>query len=149
MGPAAVVPSCVALISTAGHVAEGLLGNFYDSNDMPVEFNKIIHEIESLKSVLALLAESEPSLLKLKFRSLSSDLQDVISSCHTVVCELDVTITRHGSDCISSLVSWALTGETEIAKLRSSIGFHQSALQLTLELIPLWVQSCPFFSCHI
>lgn len=94
-------------------------------------------ELLSLKTVLELLADdiADPSFPG----TLKGQIAAIARNCMGVVMKVEALLTNHEGSGLSKAAQWARGGEEECEKLRRSLEMHRSALEISLEMVALYV----------
>ena len=102
------------------------------------DLDAVLRELISLKSTLEILAEDvsgpEPHALP---ESLSTQVQGILRGCDSVVMEIAKTLSKFEGNGIILRSQWAITGRSDMEKLRSSLEAHKTALNIVLDMLSL------------
>lgn len=93
----------------------------------------------SLKTILELLlddtsgptSETIPATLK-------NQIYGIIANCTEVVRSIEKLLDQHAGTQTDRGARWALTGRSDVSKLRVSLEAHKSALELALDLVTVY-----------
>jgi hypothetical protein len=138
MDPLSIAASCMSLLEiitkTSGFVASFVR----DVRDARSDLDAVSRELLSLKTVLEMLADDAESYQEGSFPlSLARQVAGIISNCTKVVEEVDQCLRSHQGSKISKKTRWALVGQNDMKKLRSSLEAHKSALDIALDMLQL------------
>jgi hypothetical protein len=86
------------------------------------------------KTVLELLADDvvDPSS-----ESFPKQIAGIVTNYSVVVAEIEQTLKKHEDSQLSKAAQWVMSGKDDIAKLRSSLEAHKSALEIALDMVTL------------
>ncbi|KAH8728429.1 hypothetical protein GQ44DRAFT_757349 [Phaeosphaeriaceae sp. PMI808] len=141
MDPLSVATSCVTLVATITRCSHSVTIFVREVRDARSDLDMISRELHSLKTVLVLLSDdfAKPSSKTLPPR-LVEHLGSILRNCNGVVVEVERSLAKHGSSRLGRGGHWALGGgKDDMAKFRSNLEAHKTALELALELITMTI----------
>jgi hypothetical protein len=140
MDPLSITLACIALIGTVAKVSSSVTTFAGDFKNVPKELDAVTLELYSLKVVLKDLARdtvgSDVSPLP---TNLKKQILDIIENCDQVIGDIDVCLENHRQSRRGISIYWGFGGKDEIAKHRSSLEAHKSALGLALQVVSLGI----------
>jgi hypothetical protein len=90
------------------------------------------------KTVLELLADDVVDPSNESFpETLKKQIAGIVTNCSVVVTEIEQTLKKHEDSRLSKAAQWDMSGKDDIAKLRSSLEAHKSALEIALDMVTL------------
>lgn len=137
MDPLSVTASCVALASTITKCSYALSVFVRDVRDAHGDLARISAELVSLGGILQLLREDTSRMSRDSLPPrLLAQLNSVLDKCNGVIGEIETLIERHRTYRFGASTYWALGGgKDDMAKLRSNLDAHQSALKMGCDVI--------------
>lgn len=110
-----------------------------DVRDALTEIDAVSRELQSLKTILELLADDLNACTHLLPLHLEEQISSVLYSCGRVVVQVQACIESHDGPPLQKGVMWAAMGKAEMQRLRGPIEVHKTSLSLALDLIHLYV----------
>jgi hypothetical protein len=136
MDPLTISATCTFLIVTVSKTAIVVTGFVRDVRGARSDLDAVSRELLSLRTVLELLADdvADPS----KFPdSLKKQITGIVTNCEGVVVQIEQTLAKHDGARLSKAAQWVMSGKEDMAKLRSSLEAHKSALEIALDMVAL------------
>ncbi|RMJ09523.1 hypothetical protein CDV36_010862 [Fusarium kuroshium] len=101
------------------------------------DLDSVSRELLSLKTILELIQEDASDGSKTFPKTLSQHVTAILGNCHLVMAEIQTCITKYSQDRLKTRVAWAINGQGDINKLRSSLEAHKTALEIALDMLAL------------
>ncbi|RSM06001.1 hypothetical protein CDV31_009335 [Fusarium ambrosium] len=101
------------------------------------DLDSVSRELLSLKTILELIQEDASDGSKPFPKTLSQHVTAILGNCHLVMTEIQTCITKYSQDRLKTRVAWAINGQGDINKLRSSLEAHKTALEIALDMLAL------------
>jgi hypothetical protein len=138
MDPLSIAGTCVSLVGTITKTSILVTGFVRDVRAARSDLDAVSRELLSLKTVLELLADdfAEPAGKSFP-ETLRKQITGIVSNCSGVVIEIEHTLKKHEGTGLKKSAQWVLSGKDDIAKLRSSLEAHKSALEIALDMVNL------------
>ena len=132
MDPVSAIVSVLGVVSTIASVTTTATTFMRDVRSARNEMVSVKKELSSLKAVLEILVEDFKDPANTTFPdSVVEQIVDLATECRKVVSGIgDCLRKQRGSG-----LHWATSGKVDIAKLRSDLEIHKSALSLTLDVV--------------
>jgi hypothetical protein len=138
MDPLTIATGCVSLVATISKLSISISGFVRDVRGARSDLDTVSRELLSLKTVLELLAEDAADSNASGFsETLRKQVTGIITNCNGVLEEIEGVLTKLGGSRIDKAARWALTGQNDVSKLRSSLEAHKSALEIALDMVAL------------
>lgn len=137
MDPLAVTASCVSLTATVTKCSYALSVFIREVRDANGDLARISAELESLEGILKLLREDIRRMSRDSLPPrLLDQLDSVLDKCNGVVGEIKVLIENHQTYRFGAATYWTFGGgKDDMAKLRSNLDAHKSALKIGCDVI--------------
>lgn len=134
MDPFSITVGCVGLVGTIVKVSKTLVVFAKDAQQAQADVDQVSRELNSLKTVLELLAKND----KTRFpERISRHISGIVENCKTVVLDVEKSIEKFHQGTMVNKLSWATSGKEELGKLLRSLEAHKSALELGLDMLNL------------
>ncbi|KAF4498895.1 RTA1 [Fusarium agapanthi] len=101
------------------------------------DLDRVSRELHSLQTVLELIEEDAKDDSKPFPPTIQHHVSGIVTNCGSVVLEVETCIKKYGDGSIKSKAAWAINGQGDMEKLRSSLEAHKSALELALDMLSL------------
>ncbi|KAF5690189.1 Rtm1p-like protein [Fusarium denticulatum] len=101
------------------------------------DLDRVSRELQSLQTVLQLIEEDAKDDTKPFPTTIQHHVSGIVTNCDSVVSEVQRCIKKYGDGRVKSKAAWAINGQGDMEKLRSSLEAHKSALELALDMISL------------
>lgn len=100
--------------------------------------DSVTRELQSLKTLLELLVEDSFNPTNIIFpETLKKQISGITTSCESVVGEIEKAPEKHEGNTLSNKTMWVMGGKNDVAKLRSSLEAHKSALEIAFDMVTL------------
>jgi hypothetical protein len=136
MDPLTISAICISLIVTVSKTAIVVTGFVQDVRGARSDLDAVSRELLSLRTVLELLADDVADPRKFP-DSLKKQITGIVTKCEGVVVQIEQTLAKHGGSRLSKAAQWVMSGKEDMAKLRSSLEAHKSALEIALDMVAL------------
>jgi hypothetical protein len=138
MDPLSIAGTCVSLVGTITKTSILVTGFVRDVRAARTDLDAVSRELLSLKTVLELLAEDVANPTGKGFpETLQKQISGIVTNCSGVVAEIEQTLKKQEGTGLKKSAQWAVSGKEDIAKLRSSLEAHKSALEIALDMIAM------------
>lgn len=138
MDPLAIGGGGLALITTIVNVSKTIYSFVKQVRQTRTDLDAISRELSLSKLVLALLMEDDENE-NIKFpEALTWHICGIVANCQHVVGDIEDFLEKYKSDTRGRSVSWTLSSQDDMSKLRRSIEAHKSALDLGLNMLALY-----------
>ncbi|KAI1066950.1 hypothetical protein LB507_011353, partial [Fusarium sp. FIESC RH6] len=98
---------------------------------------RVSRELHSLQTALELIEEDAKDDTKPFPEIIQRHVSEIVTNCNSVVVEIQTCITKYGDGKVKNKAAWALNGQGDMQKLKSSLEAHKSALELALDMLTL------------
>ena len=142
MDPLSIATGCLSLVGTITKVSLTLSAFVRTARDARNDLDSVSRELLSLRTVLELLAEDTKSTSNPVPQNLEKQISGIVGNCDAAVQDIERSLQKHETKKMAS-INWAWSGREEMARLRSTLEAHKSALELALDMVAL------YFLCHI
>ncbi|KAG4253696.1 hypothetical protein FPRO04_08907 [Fusarium proliferatum] len=140
MDPLSIATGCATLISTIGSLSLSINSFVRTCRESRGDLDRVARELLSLQTVLELIQEDVTDESKVFPTTLGRHVSGIIINCNSVVVELQECITKYGVDSrLKTKAGWAINGQGDVAKLRSNLEAHKTALELALDMLSLHI----------
>ncbi|CVL12479.1 uncharacterized protein FPRN_15075 [Fusarium proliferatum] len=136
MDPLSITTGCVGLISTIGTLSLSINSFVRTCREARNDLDRVVRELLSLQTVLELIKDAIDED-KTFPNTLAYHVSNILANCHLVVTELQGCVTKYGNNRLKTKASWAISGQGDVAKLRSNLEAHKAALELALDMLAL------------
>jgi hypothetical protein len=138
MDPLSISTTCLSLIGTITKLSLLLSGFVRDVRAARGDLDAVSRELLSLKTVLELLADDVAGPNNESFpETLKKQIAGIVTNCSGVVAEIEQTLNKHEGARLGKAAQWVTSGKGDVAKLRSSLEAHKSALDIALDMVTL------------
>ncbi|KAH7219453.1 hypothetical protein DER44DRAFT_761006 [Fusarium oxysporum] len=137
MDPLSIISGCAGLITAIGSLSISINTFVRSCREARSDLDRVSRELHSLQTVLELIEEDAKDDTKPFPPTIQHHVSGIVSNCGSVVLEVETCIKKYGDGHIKSRASWAINGQGDMEKLRSSLEAHKSALELALDMISL------------
>ncbi|KIL94273.1 hypothetical protein FAVG1_02836 [Fusarium avenaceum] len=140
MDPLSIASGCAGLVSAIGSLSFSIHAFVRTCREARSDLDRVSRELLSLQTVLELIQEDVADDTTAFPQTLERHVSGIVLNCNLVVTEIQECITKYSSDNrLKVKASWAINGQGDIAKLRSSLEAHKAALELALDMFALHV----------
>lgn len=138
MDPLSLSASCVGLIAAVTKTSLTVTSFVREVRDARRDLDAISRELSSLKNVLELLAEDTDGQKGTLPTSLESQITGMLTNCNGVVTEIENGLAKASKSKFGKAGYWTLGGgQSDMAKLRSSLEAYKSALEISLDMVTM------------
>lgn len=137
MDPLSVTSGCAGLIMAIGGLSVKIHSFVRTCREARGDLDSVSRELLSLRTILELVQEDASDETKPFPKTLNQHVTAIIANCNLVVADIQSCITKYGQDRLKTRVSWAINGQGDINKLRSSLEAHKTALEIALDMLAL------------
>ncbi|KAF1937646.1 hypothetical protein EJ02DRAFT_49134 [Clathrospora elynae] len=138
MDPLSVTVSCVALVTAASKVSYSLTNFTREWRDASGDLGAISRELLSFQVVLEnLIKDTVGSKESALPPNLRLQIIGILMNCNRVVDDIEASLNRHAQSRLGKGGYWTFGGKDEMAKHRSSLEAHKSALEIALEMVAI------------
>ncbi|KAH7180461.1 hypothetical protein DER46DRAFT_582494 [Fusarium sp. MPI-SDFR-AT-0072] len=137
MDPLSIISGCAGLITAIGSLSISINTFVRSCREARSDLDRISRELYSLQTVLELIEEDAKDGTKPFPPTIQHHVSGIVSNCGSVVLEVGTCIKKYGDGRIKSRAAWAINGQGDMEKLRSSLEAHKSALELALDMLSL------------
>ncbi|KAJ3550305.1 hypothetical protein NM208_g54 [Fusarium decemcellulare] len=137
MDPFSIATGCAGLVQIIGCLSVQIHTFVRACRETRSDLDRVSRELLSLRTVLELIQEDATDESKPFPPTLKQHVTGIVSNCNTVVLEIQSCIEKYGDNRLKSKASWAVNGQGDITKLRSSLEAHKTALELALDMLAL------------
>jgi hypothetical protein len=137
MDPISITVGCISLaagITKLSVAISGFVGDVQGTHD---DLNTVSKQLGPLQAVLQQLAKDADDKENPLPEILRNQLIEILSHCNGVIGQLETVLRKHQSNRVAKGPRWAISGKPEVAKLRSTLEVHKSALDLALGTVAL------------
>lgn len=139
MDPLSIAASCVALVSATVKTSVSVNSFIREVRDARADLDVISRELLSLRTVLELLAEDTSNPITPFPAPLQKQILGIVKNCNVVVCEIGGVLKRHEKSKLGRSGYWTVGGgKADMAKFRSNLEAHKSALEIALEMVAMY-----------
>jgi hypothetical protein len=121
MDPLSITATCFGLIGTIGKTSLAITGFVHDVRSARSDLDSVSRELQSLKTLLELLVDDASNPTNGTFP--------------------EKTLEKHEGNKLSKNTMWVMGGKDDVAKLRSSLEAHKSALEIAFDMVTMYVCS--------
>jgi hypothetical protein len=141
MDPLSISVSCITLITTISKASWTLTTFVREFKDAPADLAAIALEMQSIQVVLGNLArDTAGSSANTLAPSLQQQIVEIISNCNKLADDIVASLTAHSRSRLGKRGYWTLGGGKDtMAKHRSSLEAHKSALELAVQMVAISV----------
>ncbi|KAF5628815.1 hypothetical protein F52700_7908 [Fusarium sp. NRRL 52700] len=137
MDPLSIISGCAGLITAIGSLSISINTFVRSCREARSDLDRVSRELHSLQTVLELIGEDAKDDTKPFPPTIQHHVSGIITNCGSVVLEVETCIKKYGDGRIKSKAAWAINGQGDMEKLRSSLDAHKSALELALDMLSL------------
>ncbi|KAF5571516.1 chitin synthase A [Fusarium phyllophilum] len=137
MDPLSIVSGCAGLITAIGSLSVSINTFVRSCREARSDLDRVSRELHSLQTVLELIEEDAKDDTKPFPPTIQHHVSGIVTNCGSVVLEVETCIKKYGDGRIKNKAAWAINGQGDMEKLRSSLEAHKSALELALDMISL------------
>ncbi|KAJ4214367.1 hypothetical protein NW759_010386 [Fusarium solani] len=137
MDPLSIASGCAGLITAIGGLSVKIHSFVRTCREARGDLDSVSRELLSLQTILELIKEDASDKNKPFPKTLSQHVTAILGNCNLVVAEIQTCITKYGQDRLKTRVAWAINGQGDINKLRSSLEAHKTALEIALDMLAL------------
>ncbi|KLP00725.1 uncharacterized protein FFB20_08742 [Fusarium fujikuroi] len=137
MDPLSIISGCAGLITAIGSLSTSINTFVRSCREARSDLDRVSRELHSLQTVLELIEEDAKDDTKPFPLTIQHHVSGIVTNCGSVVLEVETCIKKYGDGRIKSKAAWAINGQGDMEKLRSSLEAHKSALELALDMISL------------
>jgi hypothetical protein len=138
MDPLSIATGCVSLVVSISKLTISISGFVREVRGARSDLDAVSRDLLSLKTVLELLAEDASDSNDTVFpETLRKQVTGIIANCTGVLEQIEEVLKKHSGNRIDKAAKWAISGQNDVAKLRSSLEAHKSALEIALDMVAL------------
>jgi hypothetical protein len=139
MDPLSITTGCLTLVSSITKLSLQIHAFVREVRDARGDLDAVSRELQSLKTILEILAEDAKDINKGSFpESLQKQISGIVTNCGNVVVQIETCLESHVGTRLGTRVKWSLAGRGDVEKLRSTLEAHKSALDIALEMLTLY-----------
>ena len=132
MDPLSIAGGCVGLVASIAQLSVVINGFVRGVRDARGDLDAVNRELLSLKTVLELLADDVSATSKAPLPdTLQRQISGIVTNCGGVVADIEETLQKYDG----KSVLWTISGKGDMAKLRSALEAHKSALDIALDMV--------------
>ncbi|KAM0425778.1 hypothetical protein ACHAPT_009028 [Fusarium lateritium] len=137
MDPLSIASGCAGLTTAIGSLSMSIHRFVRTCREARGDLDSVSRELHSLRTILELIQEDASDASKPFPAKLNQHVSAIVVNCNLVVTEIQDCITNYGQDRLKSRMAWAINGQGDINKLRSSLEAHKTALEIALDMLAL------------
>ncbi|KAF5714590.1 hypothetical protein FMUND_7307 [Fusarium mundagurra] len=137
MDPLSIISGCAGLITAIGSLTISINTFVRSCREARSDLDRVSRELHSLQTVLELIEEDAKDGTKPFPPTIQHHVSGIVTNCSSVVLEVETCIKKYGVGRVKSRAAWAINGQGDMEKLRSSLEAHKSALELALDMLSL------------
>ncbi|KAI1022659.1 hypothetical protein LB503_000154 [Fusarium chuoi] len=137
MDPLSIISGCAGLITAIGSLSVSINTFVRSCREARSDLDRVSRELHSLQTVLELIEEDAKDDTKPFPPTIQHHVSGIVTNCGAVVLDVETCIKKYGDGRIKSKAAWAINGQGDMEKLRSSLEAHKSALELALDMLSL------------
>ncbi|KAF5595998.1 chitin synthase A [Fusarium pseudocircinatum] len=137
MDPLSIISGCAGLITAIGSLSVSINTFVRSCREARSDLDRVSRELHSLQTVLQLIEEDAKDDTKPFPPTIQHHVSGIVTNCGSVVLEVETCIKKYGDGRVKTRAAWAINGQGDMEKLRSSLEAHKSALELALDMISL------------
>ncbi|KAJ4011776.1 hypothetical protein NW766_007076 [Fusarium irregulare] len=137
MDPLSIATGCASLITTIGSLSLSITSFVRSCREARTDLDRVSRELHSLQTALELIEEDAKDDTKPFPEIIQRHVSEIVTNCNSVVVEIQTCITKYGDGKVKNKAAWALNGQGDMQKLKSSLEAHKSALELALDMLTL------------
>ncbi|UPK95305.1 hypothetical protein LCI18_006240 [Fusarium solani-melongenae] len=137
MDPLSIATGCAGLITAIGGLSVSIHTFVRTCREARGDLDSVSRELLSLKTILELIQEDASDESRPFPTTLNQHVNAILANCNLVVTEIQSCITNYNQGRLRSRVTWAINGQGDINKLRSSLEAHKTALEIALDMLAL------------
>ncbi|RYC85486.1 hypothetical protein BFJ63_vAg11586 [Fusarium oxysporum f. sp. narcissi] len=137
MDPLSIISGCAGLITAISSLSISISTFVRSCREARSDLDRVSRELHSLQTVLELIEEDAKDDTKPFPPTIQHHVSGIVSNCGSVVLEVETCIKKYGDGRVKSRAAWAINGQGDMEKLRSSLEAHKSALEPALDMISL------------
>jgi hypothetical protein len=143
MDPISIATGALGIAGTIGKLSITISTFVRQVRDARGDMDAVLRELVSLKTILEMLADDAVENQSNNIpTTLTEQISGILNGCDGVVVQITETISRYNGNGIFAKGQWAISGRSDMDKLRSNLEAHKSALNMALELVPcMWIAS--------
>lgn len=135
--PLSIASGCAGLITAIGTLSIKIHSFVRTCREARNDLDSVSRELLSLQTVLELIKKDASDGSKPFPQTLSQHVTAILGNCNLVVAEIQTCITKYGQNRLKTRMAWAINGQGDINKLRSSLEAHKTALEIALDMLAL------------
>lgn len=135
MDPLSIISGCAGLITAISSLSISISTFVRSCREARSDLDRVSRELHSLQTVLELIEEDAKDDTKPFPPTIQHHVSGIVSNCGSVVLKVETCIKKYGDGRVKSRAAWAINGQGDMEKLRSSLEAHKSALELALDMI--------------
>ncbi|KAK4199530.1 hypothetical protein QBC40DRAFT_81572 [Triangularia verruculosa] len=139
MDPLSIGGGCLALITSIASVTKGIYSFTKQVREAQSDLDAVTQELTSLRLVLELYVEDDANTNVAFPEALNKRLSAIVTNCQLVVRDIEACLAKYSSDSCGKKLSWVVSGQDDVSRLRRSIEAHKSALNLGLDMAALYL----------
>jgi hypothetical protein len=143
----AITVACASLISGIVTLSQQITTFVSSVRNARKDMDAVSRELSSLKLCLEALRDDSS---KINFpESLQQNLVGVLQNCDDVTQQMQDLLKKVSSESLHRHIQWSISARDDMNKLRSRLEAHKSAIDITLDMISMYVFSSFYaFSPH-
>lgn len=148
MDPIAITTSALSLAVTVTKTTVNIHTFIKAVREARADLDAIYRELSSIKIVLDLLAhdaESEATKILGIPKQLQDQVLGIIENCGSVVRQIDDLLVKYTADSKRRKIQWTIEGHADMAKYRSNLEAHKSALDIAMDMMT-WYDNSPLLA---
>lgn len=137
MDPLSITASCAGLITAIGSLSLNIHNFVRTCREARRDLDRVSRELQSLESVLGLIQDDAADENNPFPPTIGQHISGIVTNCNSVVVEIQSCISEYGDGRMKTRAAWAISGQGDIEKLRTSLEAHKSALELAVDMLAL------------
>ena len=137
MDPFSITTGCLAIVTTIGQLSLAITNFVRQARHTRHDLDAVSGELGSLRTVLEMIAEDFASPNDEILTRLGSQIDGLLKECDRVLAEIAQLLSRFGNGSIVTASQWAISGKSDVDRLRSSLEAHKTGLSLALDVANL------------
>jgi cell shape-determining protein MreC len=139
MDPFSLTTGCIGLVAAIAQLSSSIASFIADVRSSRADLDGVSRELLSLKTILELLESdlSHTSSTNLP-ETLTKQVNGILRNCTSVVQSILNILKKHEEgNRVYKAAQWAISGKSDVDKLRTSLEAHKSALEIALDMIQM------------
>ena len=134
--PLSILVGGTALIGAITKTTLTLIKFTREVRDARGDVDAVSRELSSLKLLLELLVDDTAEGKKLP-DTLQKQVTAIVGNCNHVLVQIDLLLNKFQGGGVRKHAMWAVNGRDDLAKLRSNLEAHKTALEIALDMIAM------------